>query len=1192
MKIREELVGGGLDELFAEFDSQYLQTPAGQSHIRSYAQSREQARINWEKVLQHDSAGDDVTDLVLDGLLPHYASSGNVDRGVWTHVAPAITKDLKKWFENTGWAKPEDWPQIARTVLLFLKRAISDPEDLDAACAEFAASPYSKGIQTAFLSPIVNALRPENYLIQNSKTFQTLRFLTGHRYKPGILHYPEANRVLKEFASAQQGILHRLAGANALPCDALDQFCHWLVAEKGVTRKRQPSRHVPEALDRSSAESAEHVISAIYPNEDIKRRICQFFLETVEEANKFGSARWTITLRRRRVRLSLGRLLALEMRPGGVRLGLVLEQADDALKRFLENNERRSQWFSTTPPSGLYVLSASDYLSYQDAITPLFKHYLQVAAGTARKSSVTSSYSPGVLAYLEQFSSRQLPRPAHDNQQPGELTKMTPAVTVKGERALFKKSEYFLSGLLNYIDNGDIALPDIQRPFVWSTSKVRDLLDSMYRGFPVGYLLLWVNTTEENTRTISGETATRIVPHLLIVDGQQRLTSLYAVFRNRAVLDKNFRKQKLEIAFRPRDGHFEVSDAAIRLDPEYIPNVANLWNAGRSSFSIISDFLKKLESRRAITDEDREAISHNLDRLMDLEKYPFTALEISENVDEEAVSDIFVRINSQGVNLRQADFILTLLSVFWDEGRLELESFCRDARRMPHQGSPPSPFNYLIEPNPSQLLRAGIAVAFHRARLRSVYQVLRGKDPDTGQVETERRATEFEKLKLAQTHVLNLDNWHRFISSITSAGYRSSQFVSSDTGLVFNYALYILGKRQCGVPDRDLQRLISRWYVMTALTGRYSGSSETEMEADLTKFRDCKSAQDFADVIETTIANTLSNDFWNITLPTDLESSSTRTQAWSAYVAAQNKLGSPVLFSDKRMWEATDPAVGGNRKPLEAHHLFPRAWLVRNGFAEQRQINQIANLAHLEWPENVRIGASPPEEYVPEIRPAFSDAAWERMCKAHALPSNWESLDYGEFLTKRRALMAAVIREGFERIRADRRDPDLHEDYWTGTPTEQQVWRQIETLELALRELVNAKYEKRWGAGIEDKLRSVLGSDSWQTIQRNREKYQKQYGPAKDGPKEIFQFCYLGQLVQLMLANQAWEMFKDVFRDKRELQDMIGAIQPVRNDAAHFRSVPERELTRCKLVVEDFLEKIRKISRSEKGPNEYSRPLR
>jgi hypothetical protein len=290
------------------------------------------------------------------------------------------------------------------------------------------------------------------------------------------------------------------------------------------------------------------------------------------------------------------------------------------------------------------------------------------------------------------------------------------------------------------------------------------------------------------------------------VDGQQRLTSLYAVFNGRPVLNAEFRPMRIEIAFRPRDGRFEVTDAAIRKDLEFVPDISVLWTSGRSSRSLINDFFARLKTRKAITEEQEEVISHNLDRLFDLKKYPFTALEIEPSVDEESVADIFVRINSEGVKLNQADFILTLLSVFWDEGRAALETFSQQSRTPVSRGGDPSPFNYVVQPGPDRLLRAVVGLGFHRGRLKSVYQVLRGKDVETGRFVEELRERQFSRLKEAQQHVLNLNNWHSFLICLREAGFRAGDMISSEIAAVFTYVFYLIGRHGRRCRDRSAAR--------------------------------------------------------------------------------------------------------------------------------------------------------------------------------------------------------------------------------------------------------------------------------------------------------------------------------------------------------------------------------------------------
>lgn len=584
-------------------------------------------------------------------------------------------------------------------------------------------------------------------------------------------------------------------------------------------------------------------------------------------------------------------------------------------------------------------------------------------------------------------------------------------------KTCFKKVDYDLSGLLHYIEIGDIALPDIQRPFVWSNAKVRDLFDSMYRGFPVGYFLFWENVAGGVTKQIGVGDKQHTIARLLIVDGQQRLTSLFAVFRGRKVLDEDYKERQIEVAFRPRDGKFEVADAAIRRDPEWIANISELWSSRSSSRKLVNDFINKLSAKAPLNSEDEELIAHNLDRLIDLQKYPFTALEIASAVDEEQVADIFVRINSEGVRLNQADFILTLMSVFWDEGRMALETFCRHSRQAPSPGGPPSPFNHFIQPDPDQLLRVAVAYGFQRGRLKSVYQVLRGKDMDTGQYSPERRDLQFATLKSAQEVVLNLTHWHQFLSCLIGAGFRSTNMISSQNAMLYAYAFYLVGRDRFGLVEYQLQRLIGRWFFATSLTGRYTSSPETVMDGDLNRIKEVRDSAGFVATLEGIMANELTNDFWSVTLPSNLDSSSARNPELFAYTAAQNRLGAPVLFSHKRVSDLLDPSTKTKKRALERHHLFPRAWLERQGIDDLKRINQVANFALLEWPDNIEISDDPPMEYVARIQPRFPESDWQEMQEHHALPAQWNTLPYDDFLIERRKLMAAIIRKGFDSLK-------------------------------------------------------------------------------------------------------------------------------------------------------------------------------
>ncbi|MBM3148397.1 MAG: hypothetical protein FJ000_10970 [Actinobacteria bacterium] len=291
--------------------------------------------------------------------------------------------------------------------------------------------------------------------------------------------------------------------------------------------------------------------------------------------------------------------------------------------------------------------------------------------------------------------------------------------------------------------------------------------------------------------------------------------------------------------------------------------------------------------------------------------------------------------------------------------------------------------------------------------------MLRGKDLETDGFSAERRDQQFTVLKAAQTEVLNLKHWHQFLSAIVGAGFRSSEMISSRNALLYAYAFYLIGRLRCGVPEHQLQRLVGRWFFFASLTGRYTSSPESVMDSDLNRIGALTDASAFASVLEGAMTSELTNDYWAITLPAALESSSARSPELFAYLAAQNRLSAPVLFSHKKISDLLDPSVKATKKPLERHHLFPRAWPESRGETDLKVINQQANFALLEWPENIAISDDPPGEYVPKLRERFASGEWQRMHELHALPEAWESLGYGDFLSARRQLMAGIIRRGF-----------------------------------------------------------------------------------------------------------------------------------------------------------------------------------
>ncbi|MFI6579591.1 DUF262 domain-containing protein [Embleya sp. NPDC050493] len=581
--------------------------------------------------------------------------------------------------------------------------------------------------------------------------------------------------------------------------------------------------------------------------------------------------------------------------------------------------------------------------------------------------------------------------------------------------ALYSDTSISVSRLVEDIELGEIALPELQRPFVWSPAQVRDLLDSMYKGFPVGSLLFWSTGAEQGARQIGADEKKRVARYL-IVDGQQRLTALYAVLKGAAVLRKDFTTGPIRIAFRPTDATFTVADAATDNDPEYLPDVSTLWQPGNRK-AAVRGFLKRLSQKRDLDEPEEDRLDTTFDDLYNLEKYLFKVVELAERVDEEEVAEIFVRINSNGVKLSQADFILTLMSVYWEAGRKNLEDFCQAARTPVLSQS--SPFNWHIHPDPDQLLRVTTTFALRRAVLKQVYAVLRGRDPETGKTSPALREVQFTKLQDAQKRVLDLTNWHEYLQCLERAGFRGARMISSNNAVLYTYVMWLIGRVDYKVPLDKLREAIARWFFMAQITSRYSGSFETQVEQDLHRLRDVHLGHpgEFVAALDRIVNDTLTSDFWRITLPNGLDGSGANSPTLLAYLAALNIHDADALLSTGKVRARLDPAILA-RRAIERHHLFPKAYLKRLGVTDTKQTNQIANMALVEWSDNGAISDNAPSVYWPAFVAAkrFSEERQANQRYWHALPERWEAMEYSEFLAARRVLMSEVVRDAYRKL--------------------------------------------------------------------------------------------------------------------------------------------------------------------------------
>lgn len=588
-------------------------------------------------------------------------------------------------------------------------------------------------------------------------------------------------------------------------------------------------------------------------------------------------------------------------------------------------------------------------------------------------------------------------------------------------KELFDNIPSKVADILSDVKNGRVGLPDLQRPFVWQDNKVRELLDSMMKGYPIGYIMLWASPDDyENTVHIGKNEKIYKRPNDLVIDGQQRLTALLAAMYGVTIMDKNYKERAIRISFNPLTREFAVQTPAFEKNPEWISEISQVFAADeehniskfRKAYIKIVNEGRTKNNEEELTEDEEDCIEENINDLLNLGIYSLPTLKINSKANEEDVADIFVRVNSGGQNLTEKNFIETLIAVYDNAVHDKINKFCADSR-IPANGTS---FNQILQVDPSHLIRMSVGVGFRRARLRYVYMLLRGKNLKTGEITQNIREENLKIFKDSLDIVTNLNNWHAFMNLFASAGYLKGSFVASSNAVVFSYVLYLIGKYDYKVSSVELQKIISKWIFMSTITGFYTGSTESQVEKQFADLRDVHNADEFVVYLDSVIANRFTDDYFEYSLPSELNSSSATSPAWYGYIAAINVLGTPMLFSTAPLSQYFILGTSGDKNSIDKHHIFPKNYLGKIGYSNDRDRNQIANFTYLDYATNIDISDAPPTEYVSRYRDKLGEEGYKLACKQNALPENFEQLSYPEFLIKRRILMAQIVKKAYDKL--------------------------------------------------------------------------------------------------------------------------------------------------------------------------------
>ena len=598
----------------------------------------------------------------------------------------------------------------------------------------------------------------------------------------------------------------------------------------------------------------------------------------------------------------------------------------------------------------------------------------------------------------------------------------------------FTLRQYSINAVLGLIEAEQFVIPEIQRPFVWEPKQVRDLIDSLYNGYPTGYIITWKNP---DIRTKDGRVSNG--KHLLI-DGQQRVTALMAAISGMRVLDKNFEKKRIKIAFNPlaedKTKRFAVQDASHLKDKRWILDIAELFDPNFNPFTYSNNYSENNPDVPPVW------INNEIMKLKDIGNRQIGVIDLDYSLDIDEVTEIFIRINSKGTALSQSDFVMSKMAADTEHGGNELRKavdyFCHLAVKpefyskmvcdkefeqtvfAPKLKWLASDFDDIYDPDYNDMLRVSFMYSFNRGKLADLVSLLSGRDFETKTYKDEIVEDSYEKMKNGILKFINEYNFKQFVLAIKGAGFISSKLLNSQINLNFAYMLFLKLQDSADISQGQVKRLVQKWFVLSTLTGRYMGSPESAMSKDIRMIEE-KGFVRFAQEAEESV---LSDTFWQITLPQNLETTSTNGPSFSTFLAAQNYLKSNSMFM-KGMLISDLITISG-----DVHHVFPKAYLKGNGVDAKWKYNQVANYTYLDTQVNKAISDAAPNEYYGQIleQCRTKDARignitdedeLMRNLAENAIPSRVVEMtveDYDDFLAERRKLMAEVIEKYYKAL--------------------------------------------------------------------------------------------------------------------------------------------------------------------------------
>lgn len=592
--------------------------------------------------------------------------------------------------------------------------------------------------------------------------------------------------------------------------------------------------------------------------------------------------------------------------------------------------------------------------------------------------------------------------------------------------AKFEVNNVSVSTLLGYVSDGTIAIPEIQRPFVWDTTKVRDLIDSLYREYPVGYIITWKSPDVKLKDGSSSE------GKQILIDGQQRITALTASLLGKEVLDHNYKKKRIKIAFNIRTEEFQTSNPAIEKQEEWIPDISEFMKNGNINlFEFINNYSSKFEM-------DPNVVNERINKLQSIKNISIGRIELGSMLDIETVTEIFVRINSAGVVLSQADFAMSKISVNekyeGNDIRKTIDYFCHfaktpvDFENIKNNDiafSTKDIFNKitwikdknedLYLPSYVDVLRVAFTYKFKRGKLQDLVSLLSGRDFETREYREDIVEDSYNKLYEGVKSFVSQTNFERYVMILKSAGIIDESLIRSQNVLNFGYILFLLLRERNISPD-IIEKLVKRWVIMSIITQRYTSSPESQFDLDIRRLNEAK---DLVQYINDEMERRLGDAFWDSILVENFNTPVASSPYWKTYLIAQISLNDSAFLSKDMKIRTLVEGRG------DVHHIFPKDYLQKNGKNNKSIYNQIANFALIQTEINLQITNKAPNAYMLEVMNQCTTGnatigsivdkeLLKENLRINCIPEGFENMtveNFDQFLKQRRILMAKKIKE-------------------------------------------------------------------------------------------------------------------------------------------------------------------------------------